>query len=82
MTFTLEELRDIEKNLKQEYLALVSKQSNMRNQMEVQRKYQGRTSGHFIGERMALVQQANRVHNSLENVREKIQTRLDQLLAE
>jgi len=68
--FTLEELREIEKNLKQEFLALTSKQSKMRNK-----------SGHFIGERMALVREANRVHNSLENVREKIQDRLEQLQA-
>ena len=66
---SLEKLREIEKRLRQEYLALVSKQIRMR------------VLGNPTRERMAIIREANRVHASLEITRVLIEKRISKLQA-
>ena len=66
----LETLRAVEKDLREEYLALVKKQLDLRNQEA------------FIGERMGLVRSANDTYNRLENVRSKIKDTIALMTAE
>ena len=66
----LETLRAVEKDLREEYLALGKKQLDLRNQEA------------FIGERMGLVRSANITYNALENVRSEIKDTIALMSAE